>query len=191
MKYDSPDAPAYPGTNTLINKFDLKDRKELDRHEAITFTIRHNTAPDGDLSLEHLKQIHHHLLQDVYDWAGEFRDVPTSRGSSRFAQPQYIEKCALEITNSVDIAEFKKLSRKDFAEILADIIGELNAIHPFLDGNGRAIRLYAQKLAKAVGFDFEVFKLDEKSWNAAAVSSFNTDLAPLSKIIRESLVEME
>ena len=137
-----------PGTNVLKNKPGITNQKDLDRFELLSFLARLDTTPDGDLSTNHLKKMHAHTLQDVYDWAGEFRNIPTERGTSVFCRPEFIAQETDKITILITLSKLKEMKIKKFAEKLAEIVGELNAIHPFLDGNGRVIRVYAQKLRR-------------------------------------------
>jgi cell filamentation protein len=64
----------YPGTTVLKNKLNLTDADELVAFEAEVSDVRADEElPAGDLDYAHFKAIHHHLFQDVYDWAGEAR----------------------------------------------------------------------------------------------------------------------
>ena len=76
---------------------------------------------------------------------------------------------------------------QEFSKELAEIVGELNAVHPFLDGNGRAIRVFAQKLCKAVGFRLDVSKLRGEFWNNAPEKSFFGDNHLLCQLLQEHL----
>jgi len=110
------------------------------------------------LSTDHLRKIHAHTLQDVYAWAGKFRNVPIEKGISVFCRPEFIIPETDKITKSIVLSRLKGMKVKEFSKELAEIVGELNAVHPFLDGNGRAIRVFAQKLCKTVGFRLDVSK---------------------------------
>jgi cell filamentation protein len=82
----------YPGTTVLKNKLDLRDAGELADFEAeVSDTRSDEEAPGGNLDFTHFKAIHHHLFQDVYDWAGEIRTVRMSKDSSMFCYPENIE----------------------------------------------------------------------------------------------------
>ncbi|MCA1795378.1 MAG: Fic family protein [Desulfobacteraceae bacterium] len=176
-----------PGTNILKNKPGITNQKDLDRFELLSFLARLDTVPDGDLSTGHIKQIHAHTLQDVYDWAGEFRDVPIEKGISVFCRPEFINQEIDRITKSIAISEFKGMSIEEFSKELSEIVSELNAVHPFLDGNGRAIRVYAQKISIAVGFRLDVSKLRGKTWNTASEKSFFGNNQDLFKILEKNL----
>jgi len=176
-----------PGTNILKNKPGITNQKDLDRFELLSFLARLDTVPDGDLSTGHMKQIHAHTLQDVYDWAGEFRDVPIEKGISVFCRPEFINQEIDRITKSFAISEFKGMSIVEFSKELSEIVSELNAVHPFLDGNGRAIHVYAQKISIAVGFRLDVSKLRGKTWNTASEKLFFGNNRDLFKILEKNL----
>src|SRR5260370_41139265 len=79
--YDAFDDPyCYPGTTVLRNRLDIRDQSELDAFEVEITTLRaEEPLPDGDFDPAHYCRIHHHLFQDVYDWAGQYRTVRTSK----------------------------------------------------------------------------------------------------------------
>lgn len=75
----SDDPYVYPGTSTLRNRFGLTNAADLDRVERLHVADRATEAiPRGSFDLTHLRAIHRHLFQDVYDWAGELRTVEIS-----------------------------------------------------------------------------------------------------------------
>jgi cell filamentation protein len=69
----------YPGTDTLKNRFGETDLDKLQRLEARLVAIRHveielGYGPQSQFDADHLKAIHRHLFQDVFEWAGRTRD---------------------------------------------------------------------------------------------------------------------
>src|SRR5690606_14191572 len=95
-KYSShPDTYVYPGTDVLINKEGIKDAAALEKAEAnyyaaASFELTHSPIK-GKYDFNHLQQIHARLFGDLYEWAGKPRTVDISKGSSRFANHQFIE----------------------------------------------------------------------------------------------------
>jgi len=179
-----------PGTNVLRNIPGITNQKKLDRFELLSFLARLDTTPEGDFSANHLKKIHAHTLQDVYEWVGEFRNVPIEKGISVFCRPEFIAQETKKITESIDLSKLKGMNFKEFSKKLAEIVGELNAVHPFLDGNGRAIRVYAQKMSKAVGYELNVAELRGESWNEASEKSFFGDNQDLSQLLENHLSQI-
>lgn len=89
----SDDPYCYPGSNLLRNLLGLHDRSELERAERQLIQLRiEEGTPSGNFDLNHLQAIHRHLFQDIYDWAGEIRQVEISKDGSQFQFRQFISK---------------------------------------------------------------------------------------------------
>ena len=90
--YDAFDDPyAYKGTHVLKNKLGLRDAAELESFELEMSSSRASEAlPDGHYDPDHYRQVHRHLFQDVYRWAGKHRTVRTSKGGNPFCFPEHI-----------------------------------------------------------------------------------------------------
>ena len=81
----NPDADPYviPGTHVLRNRLGITEARKLDRVERRLAGDRIvQGAPTGSFDLSHLRAIHRHLFQDVYDWAGELRTVEIFKGGN-------------------------------------------------------------------------------------------------------------
>src|ERR1700759_4240 len=91
--YDAVEDPyTYRGSTVLVNKLDLRTQAELDAFEAEISSARsEEPLPEGKLDFEHYRAIHHHLFQDVYEWAGHPRTVRISKGGNPFCFPENIE----------------------------------------------------------------------------------------------------
>jgi cell filamentation protein, protein adenylyltransferase len=75
--YDAIEDPyTYENSTVLVNKLGLQVQAELDAFEAeISAARADEPLPEGKLDFPHFKAVHHHLFQDVYDWAGQVRTV--------------------------------------------------------------------------------------------------------------------
>jgi cell filamentation protein len=115
----------------------------------------------GEYNLEHLKDVHRHLFRDLYDWAGETRTVDIAKPGARFAHFRYIDDEVAAILRGLP-DEFYLLGLKSepFVERLAHYYGELNARHPFREGNGRTNRAFLRQLAAAAGWRIDWSELD-------------------------------
>ena len=148
----------YRGTEVYINKLGIRDRKVL---EATERRLTEQRAAQGFPARAHhknyagFKSIHRHLFQDLYQWARRQRNYTTGRGSVPFAVPRYIARWMEDL--------FKQLARdrylvgrtkQDFAEAAARYVNEINACHPFIDGNGRTQRFWLRMLADNAGVRF-------------------------------------
>src|SRR5882724_579085 len=70
----------YPGTDVLRNKEDIRDADELEQFERGHSARRLESLPSNiPITVAGYRRIHRYMLQDVYDWAGEYRWVDTGR----------------------------------------------------------------------------------------------------------------
>ncbi len=153
-----------PQSGILKNKFGLTDQASLDRAEADAVAVRsillQGNPLKGDFDSQHLKQIHQYLFQDVYEWAGQFRTIPMAKADyvaggrlTRFTRPELIEQEATELFEKLaQDGYLKGLPRRDFAWKIAALFSEINRIHPFREGNGRAQRQFVRQLSNTVGY---------------------------------------
>lgn len=154
----------------LRNKLNIRDYQELEIFERQIVSERlHQGLPESALQQNPsgLKELHRHLFQDVYSWAGEYRPYPTARNpNASFSLPDYIETHS-EITFKKLAEEkfLKNLSPAKFAERAALYVNEINAIHPFIDGNGRVQRIWLRNTANAAGYLIDFKSQDRKHWN--------------------------
>ncbi|MCA0271132.1 MAG: Fic family protein [Proteobacteria bacterium] len=186
-RYDAADDPlCYSGTTVLRNKADLTGQDELDQFEQLMFLSRaEEPLPDGALDYAHYRAIHHHFFQDVYDWAGEPRQIRTAKGGNWFCFPEYIER-EMEKLFAALAAEHHLMGAGGitvFAARAAHYIAELNAIHPFREGNGRCQLTLLSILMDLAGFPMEEERIDPKSFMRAMVTSFGGDLGLLERAI--------
>jgi len=86
-----------------------------------------------------LQQIHQYLFDGLYDFAGKIREQNISKGNFRFANALYLN----EVLEKVE-----QMPQKTLDEIVAKYV-EMNIAHPFLEGNGRAMRIWLDMILKA------------------------------------------
>ena len=146
------DPYVYPGTNVLRNLRGFRTLRELSELEAEASSWRLSQLERrplrGKFDIAHLQAIHRYIFQDVYPWAGELRTVDIARpGQFYFAFSHQIRPC-LERTFADLQAEryLKGASAQEFCHRAAHYMGELNASHPFRDGNGRTQREFIREL---------------------------------------------
>lgn len=138
-------AYCYPPDYVVFrNKLGLTDAVQLDRFERRIVAQRiAEGVPEGDFDLRHLRAIHHHLFQDVYDWAGELRTVEIAKGGSRFQFRRFIETGMADIHRRLVARNYlMRLTPEAFAEQAGEIMGDVNYVHPLREGNGRKQALY-------------------------------------------------
>lgn len=150
MYQAEPDPSCYPGTSVLVNKAGHTLQTALDDFEtAMTFARSEEPLPSGRFSVRHDCCVHHHLFQDVYGWAGQYRRVRLSKGTSAFCYPEHIAREMRRVFFELRNAGFlQERTRLNFAEGAAHFLAELNAIHPFREGNGRTHNTFLVMLSR-------------------------------------------
>ena len=129
----------------LKNKFGIDNSAELAREEERISKKKAlelfengmlDTLEAGKFSA--LKAIHKYLFDEIYDFAGEVRNVNIAKGNFRFAPLMYLET-ALE---NID-----RMPQSNFDEIVEKYV-EMNIAHPFREGNGRSMRIWLDLIFK-------------------------------------------
>ncbi|GHT95753.1 cell filamentation protein Fic [Betaproteobacteria bacterium] len=186
----------YPGSDVLRNKLGIRSQAELDRAEADVVVINEPTRPAfKQFTLAEMKAVHKHLLGDVYDWAGELRTYTTGRNSASFARPEYIESYyESAILKPLKAENYLKASTPEqFAERSAHYACEINAVHPFIDGNGRTTRILLQDLALQAGYQLDIRRLEANkgAWYAAMAQGFERgDTTKLQQEILNAIIPL-
>jgi cell filamentation protein len=186
--YDAVEDPyTYKNTTLLINKLDLRTQAELDAFEAEISSARaEDPLPDGKLDFAHYCAIHHHLFQDVYDWAGQPRTVRISKSGNPFCFPENIRSQATTLFEELRRSDhLKNLGPGIFSEKAAHFLAELNAIHAFREGNGRSQLALLALLADNAGHPLDFDKLNPDEMLEAMIASFDGDERKLTEIIGE------
>lgn len=187
-EYESDPVYCYPGTPVLKNKLGIMDAGELKQAEREITALRtaQVAAQDiaGGFDSEHLKRIHAFLFQDIYDWAGHFRIVNISKGSA-FCRFEYIARELDRLFAELHEEQFLQTLRekKPMAERLAYYLAEINAIHPFREGNGRTQRLFIEKLARVNGWQLDFMYIRAEEMVQASVESFAGEYADMERLI--------
>ncbi len=181
------DPYCYPGTTVLINRADLRTQTALSEFEAEMVLQRFREAlPAGRLTAGHYCAIHRHLFQDVYAWAGKIRTVRIAKQGSAFCYPEHIDREMRRLFGELARQKrFRGLDSVVFAERAAHFLAELNAIHPFREGNGRAQLSFLVTLAHQAGHPLDEDRLDPAGMMRAMVHSFSGDEQPLAAAIRK------
>jgi cell filamentation protein len=145
--------------------------------------------PSGDFDVAHYRAIHRHLFQDVYEWAGETRTVRTAKGGNLFCLPAYIDQQLTQLFNRLNGgADLSGTTEEEFVAFAADFLAELNVIHAFREGNGRAQLSFLHLLGHAVGFPFDFSRVRRETFMPAMIASFHVNLAPLNAELTTLLV---
>ena len=179
-----------PDYVVLRNRLDIRDAPTLEAAERQLVAQRLlEPVPTGDFDLAHLKAIHRHLFQDVYAWAGDVRTVEVAKGESRFQPRRFIAAGMADLHRRIVAAGYFRGSGPDeFAEGASPVMGDVNHVHPFREGNGRAQLQYLKQLAARAGHAIDLTRIDRAAWLDASGRSNAGDHAATIRCIQHALV---
>ena len=176
-----------PRTGILRNRLGISDAGGLARLEAEVSALRIAQLTEsplpGTYDLAHLQAFHARLFGDLYDWAGELRTVGIDKGVP-FCPPEHLVPFASEVLRRLAADDhLRGREREDFLVGLTELVGHLNALHPFREGNGRTVRVFVAQLAREAGYEIR-WRAMEPAVNAAASrASLAGDDGPLRKML--------
>jgi cell filamentation protein len=176
-----------PVTGVLYNKLGLGTAAGLEAaereitHAALILLDESPVSPSYDLP--HLQEIHKRIFGDIYEWAGQIRTVAIAKGAM-FCLPQYIDSSAAVIFGELHDEDcLRGLRRDPFVGRLAHYQGEVNALHPFREGNGRAQRAFFGQLARDAGFTLAWQHLDPARNVKASAAIMRGDPEPMREML--------
>ena len=139
--------------------------------------------------------LHKKTFESLYDFAGVYRDVNMSKGDSQFCLAQYLHsesaRIFKELENENYLSDIKKKTL--FAKRLAYYQGELIALHPFYELNGRVIRLFCDMLVLKSGYKPIDYSgaIDNGAYIEASIECVQyADSSRLERIVFEGLREL-
>ncbi len=180
-------------SGVLRNRLGITDPDELAGVEATLTASRiydlSRTPLPGDYDLAHLQAFHRTVFGDVYDWAGELRTVSLGRGSTWFARPEHLVADAGELFGWLArTGHLRGLARAAFVDGLAELLSDLNALHPFRDGNGRTQRAFLAQLARDAGHPIRWAAMDPVENAGASKAAHDGDVEPLRTLLDRLVV---
>jgi cell filamentation protein len=195
-RYSSHDPYLDPASGVLKNRFGIADEATLEATEASLVALRSYALAQqplvGGFDLAHLQAIHRYLFGDVYEWAGELRTIDISKGGNAFAHHAYIAVAAAPIfAQLAGEKHLVGLAPPAFSARAAHYLGEVNALHPFREGNGRAQREFISHLAHANGHYVAWENVTPARMLQASIESFGGDVSNLAAIIHENLLRVD
>ncbi|WP_130100097.1 putative adenosine monophosphate-protein transferase Fic [Siccibacter turicensis] len=189
---DGRDPYLYAGQKVMKNRLGIHQAQRLEQ-AAYQFTaLRAATIGIGPVvrGLPHLCAIHQQLYQDVFDWAGELREVDIYEGDTRFCHFEYLEKEGNALMQALEDEDYLVgLERDAFIERLAHYYCEINVLHPFRIGNGLAQRIFFEQLAIHAGYLLDWRDVDAQAWRDANQEGAMGNLEPLKTIFSKVVSE--
>lgn len=183
---------------TLRNRLGTDDAAELSLREDQLATgrqvilVRKDLGPPLDFA--RLKEIHRYVFQDVYEWAGKPRAcdlrkaayLDSSESPKEFTPASKIEAEAARVFGALARSgELRGLSRSEFTQAAADPFVEINNLHPFREGNGRAQRIFLGALARKAGHEIAFDVVTKERMTAVSVAGIDGDAGPAERLFRE------
>lgn len=184
----------YKGTYVLKNNLEIKDEEQLNIFERkyTSLRIAKITDPEvkhspiqGNFDFNHYKQIHHYIFQDIYPWAGELRKCEINK-SVIFCLFNFIDELAADYFNGlkyenyyIEYDEATKIAK------LVELFGNLNALHPFREGNGRTQRIFIETLAKINGLNLDLTEISQQDMINASFESINGNDSKLFELFNK------
>lgn len=163
-----------PGRNVLRNKFGITDKGELAaaEHEIVAWNMRYYQQHPiaGNFDYEHLLLIHKKLFGDIYDWAGQVRVIDMEKGevilggrSIEYTDCEDIQKEASEVMDEMKSEEWGNFSSAKQITTLGFFWAALWKIHPFREGNTRAISEFTLQYAKSQDIHLDIEHISKNS----------------------------
>ena len=170
----------------LKNKLNITNQIELNKKEekiskvkAIKLFDSGKTDTIKAGTVEGLQQIHKFLFEDIYDFAGQIRDVNISKDNFRFAPVMYLEQ---------SLQHIEKMPQSTFDEIVEKYV-EMNIAHPFREGNGRATRIWLDLIfKKELKMVVDWNKIDKEDYLSAMIRSPIKDIE-IKHLLKNALTD--
>lgn len=138
--------------------------------------------------------IHKHFFGDLYEWAGQERTIDFTKAGSLFARKEFISKELNKIFSQLKSENYLcDLSQKDFCHKLSYYFNEINAAHPFREGNGRTLRAFSSLLSQNAGYYLDWTKTQKDEYTKANIAGFNGNYTDLENIFNKisSILDMK
>ncbi|KPK29105.1 MAG: hypothetical protein AMK70_16480 [Nitrospira bacterium SG8_35_1] len=181
------------GKRVLKNLLGIKLKREMDEAETLalqkaTDQVMEVYSRGHKFNAKDIRIIHELWLGEIYEWAGEYRNVNISKGDFTFAAagriPQLMEAFAREQLRKHTPCIFRTMKR--IVRALSEVHVELVLIHPFREGNGRLARLISTLMAAQAGLpvlDFtDITGRRKKNYFAAVRSGLDRNYRPMEEL---------
>jgi cell filamentation protein len=192
--YQDSEGYCYPGTNVLKNELGIRDDSILNVAEreitSLKLLMVYNMPVMKVYDLNNLCKIHKIIFEDIYEWAGQIRKGDFfSKGGSIFCRGQYIAENAHKIfENILEEKYLCGLKKVKFIERIAYYMGEVNALHPFREGNGRTCREFFRQLSLNANYILDFSQTGKDELLEADIAAFNGQYEKLIKILNKAVI---
>ncbi|MCL2087232.1 MAG: Fic family protein [Oscillospiraceae bacterium] len=193
VEYEGNDFYRYPNSDVLMNKLDITDYNELQIVERdISYnkiTYLSSNPFKGVFDLKYLRKIHKYIFEDIYTWAGRIRGGKFfTKGETAFCNADMIYSYSENIFGKLRKEKWLRgLNKNNFISRMAYYMGEINALHPFRDGNGRTQRVFFAELARRARYELNFSAARAEDLLKADILAYNKDYSLLELLLSEML----
>lgn len=186
------------------NKLGIKDYKKFEEVSRLytqgrALELEIKKPIQGNFDYRHLKDIHKYIFQDVFEWAGkdraelgllDFFGKSDGRGNiTSFVPGALIQETANQIFTWLKEDNYLKNTKSlnEFAKGMAELITNINNLHPFREGNGRTQRIFLNELAKNAGYKLDLNLIPKEQTIRASIEAANGQTSRFERIILTNL----
>ena len=176
-------AQHYPNNraNTFLNWFTYSDSSIDGQSKKKAYTLMESGLVDDITpgTIKTLQQIHAYIFGGLYDFAGKIRTKTISKGNTVFCLAEHLP-------NYLNMVE--SMPENTFDEIVDKYV-EMNAAHPFMEGNGRSTRIWLDLIfKKRLGLCVDWSKIDKREYLAAMVAS-QLDSTQIRQLLKQAMTD--
>ncbi len=181
--------------HNLLGISSLKTLYQAEKEITLQKSLMLEKEPIGaGFSYEHLKKIHHFLFEDIYDFAGRDRCELgiefLGKGKSRFILGSEIPKWSEIIFNELEQkCFFTNYSESMLLEGVVMLFADINALHPFREGNGRVQRIFIKQLVQTLGYDLDFSKVSQLENEYASKEAMFNRLDKMHAMFQKILIK--
>lgn len=184
----------YKGSQVLKNKLNIKSEKKLKEYETkmVAFKLltiqklKFNRTYDEN----HLRFIHQYLFFEIYDFAGKYRLENITKENFLFSDFHYIEDNIKIIMKKIDLKLFRFCDFDILVKKISEIMTDLNVLHPFREGNGRATREFIRELLEDLGYEINWYLIDYNDILNASIKAVIDDSEQI-ELLKRSIKNKE
>ncbi len=192
----------YENSDIPINKLDIRDILVLEEKEQELLLkgyehFHKNLSEETNFDKNYFMLLHQKTFEELYGFAGKYRDVNISKGHSTFCQVRFLKQTSEQIFDELKrdnyLRDFTQKPKEEFAKKLAYYMCEFIALHPFPELNGRVTRLFFDMIATYNGYEYidyqnTILNDDENEFIKASIDCLSGSGNQMHQIILDGLV---
>ena len=187
-EYEQDSIYCYPDSFVLKNKLNIRDPETLEEAERNITALRilelKQNTPKGKLTFKYFQKLHKQIFGDIYEWAGKVRNVNIAKGNM-ICDCRFVEDMVEELFSELEKENYlQSCDTEKMADRLAYYLSEINALHPFREGNGRTQRLFIEILAERAGYEVDFSEVSAEEMVEASAKAFLRDYGKMNELMR-------